>query len=243
MNTLKKALELAERGVAVFPCNAKKAPMIEGGFKNASTDPAQIREWWRQWPQALIGVPTGVRFVVIDCDLQHPEAQGWYAKANLPLTRTHVTRSSGRHLLFKPHEGFGTISQGKLWRHVDTRGNGGYIVWWPAEGLEVLHGNVLAEVPEWIIKRLNPPATSAPVRPVTAKFTSRKIEGIVGTIATAPEGQRNAILHWGANRLAELVQQSILTAGDAFALAVEAGSRAGLPFAEASRTAKRIIKP
>ena len=68
--------------------------------------------------------------------------------------------------------------------------------------------------------------------------TSRKIEGIVGTIATAPEGQRNAILHWGACRLSELVHQSILTADDAFALAVEAGSRAGLPYAEASRTAK-----
>ena len=68
MSTLKKALELAERGIAVFPCNAKKAPMIEGGFKNAGTDPATIKEWFRK-PDTLIGVPTGERFVVIDCDL------------------------------------------------------------------------------------------------------------------------------------------------------------------------------
>ena len=138
-------------------------------------------------------------------------------------------------------------SAGKIWPHIDTRGAGGYIIWWPAEGLEVLHKNVLAEIPEWIIKKLNPPepkfVSALAPPPITETFARRKIEGIVGTIATAPEGQRNAILHWGACRLSELVHQSILTAGDAFAIAVEAGSRAGLPFAEASRTAKRIIKP
>jgi hypothetical protein len=238
------ALDLADRGIPVFPCNSKKRPLIEGGFKNASTDHATVEEWCREFPDALVGVPTGDRFVVIDCDLQHPEAQQWYAKANIPLTRKHVTKSGGGHLLFKPHADF-KCSAGKVWPHIDTRGAGGYVIWWPAEGLEVLHGNVLAEVPEWIIKRLNPPAPAPmPVRPIrTVRGAGRKIEGIVGTIATAPQGQRNAILHWGACRLAELVHQSILTAGDAFVIAVEAGSRAGLPYAEASRTAKRIIKP
>jgi hypothetical protein len=40
-----------------------------------------------------------------------------------------------------------------------------------------------------------------------------------------------------------MVQQSILTAGEAFAIAVEAGIRTGLPYVEVSRTAKRILKP
>jgi hypothetical protein len=242
MNALEHALALAGKGIAVFPCSDKKIPLIKGGFKNASTDPAQIREWWRQWPQALIGMPTGARFVVIDCDLQHAEALEWYAKANIPLTRNHTTRSGGRHLFFKPDERVG-CSAGKLWPHIDTRGKGGYIIWWPAAGLEVMHKNVLAEVPEWIVKKLNPPAPKfEPSRPVTVTSARRKLEGIVGTIATAPEGQRNAILHWGACRLSELVQQSIISRTDAFSLAVEAGTRAGLPYAEAGRTVKRIIK-
>jgi hypothetical protein len=237
------ALKLAERGIAVFPCNDKKRPMIEGGFKNASTDPAQIKEWFRR-PGTLIGVPTGKRFVVIDFDLQHVSAQQFYARASLPLTRNHTTRSGGRHLLFRPDGRVGCTA-GKVWPNVDTRGNGGYIIWWPAEGFDVLHGGALAEIPEWIIKKLNPPEPEyRPAAPsLTVKSARAKIEGIAGTIATAPQGQRNAILHWGACRLAEAVQQSILTAGDAFAIAVEAGARAGLPFAEASRTAKRIIKP
>jgi hypothetical protein len=45
------ALDLAHRGIPVFPCNSKKRPLIEGGFKNASTDQAQIEEWCRQFPE------------------------------------------------------------------------------------------------------------------------------------------------------------------------------------------------
>jgi hypothetical protein len=245
MSKLKAALKLADRGIGVFPCGADKKPLTNHGFKDATTDPSQVREWWREHPDALVGTPTGDKFVVVDVDLQHPEAQHWYAQANLPLTRAHVTKSGGRHLLFKPDDRFGTISQGKLWPHIDTRGKGGYIIWWPADGLEVMHGGVFAEVPEWVFKRLEAKPDPLPVsrHPVTLQSSGRKIEGIVGAIATAPEGQRNALLHWGACRLSELVQQSILTAGDAFALAVEAGTRTGLPYVEVSRTAKRILKP
>jgi hypothetical protein len=246
MSTISEALKLAERGISLFPCGADKRPLTQNGFKDSSFDPAQVKEWWRRHPDSLVGVPTGEKFVVVDCDLQHAEAMHWYERANIPLTRKHVTKSGGRHLLFKPHDRFGSITAGKLWPHIDTRGKGGYIIWWPAEGLDVLNGGVLAEVPDWIIEWLESKPESEPLpvsRPVIVKSAHRKLEGIVGAIATAPEGQRNALLHWGVCRLSELVQQSILTAGDAFALAVEAGTRTGLPYVEVSRTAKRIIKP
>jgi hypothetical protein len=245
MSTASEALRLAERGIVVFPCGPDKKPLTKHGFKDAAADPAQVRGWWREFPNALIGVPTGERFVVVDCDLQHVEAMHWYEHANLPLTRAHVTKSGGRHLLFRADERVG-CSAGKIWPHIDTRGNGGYVIWWPAEGFEVLHGGVFTEVPAWIIKRLQSKPEPDPLlvsRPVTVKSAHRKVDGIIGAIATAPEGQRNSLLHWGACRLSELVQQSILTAGDALALAVEAGTRTGLPYAEVSRTAKRIIMP
>jgi hypothetical protein len=241
MNAHEKALALADAGVAVFPCNDKKRPMIEGGFKNASTDPALIKEWFRR-PDTLIGVPTGKRFVVIDFDLQHVPAQLAYARANLPLTRNHTTRSGGRHLLFRPDDRVGCTA-GKLWPNVDTRGKGGYIIWWPAEGLDVLHRNVLAEIPEWIIKKLNPPAPKfEPVRPVTVQSTGRQLDGIVRTIATAKQGERNGVLFWGACRLSELADQSIISRTDAFGLACEAARRAGLSQAESARTVKSAFR-
>jgi hypothetical protein len=245
MSTVFEALKLAERDISVFPCGSDKRPLTKNGFKDASVDPAKVKDWWRRHPDALVGVPTGEKFVVVDCDLQHREALGWYFDHAVRLvTRKHATRSGGKHLLFKPDDRVG-CSAGKIHPHIDTRGKGGYIIWWPAEGLEVLHGRVLAELPELIVERLirEPDPIPIPTRPVTRKSAKRQLDGIIGAIATAPEGQRNSFLHWGACRLSELVQQSILTAGDAFVLAVEAGSRTGLPYAEVSRTAKRIIKP
>ena len=236
-------LNLAAAGIHVFPCKNQprgeddKRPLTNHGFHDATTDAAQIRTWWRRWPDALIGVPTGARFVVLDLDLQYPQAQHWYSHANLPLTRTHVTRSGGRHLLFAPDERV-TCSAGKIAPHVDTRGHGGYIIWWPAEGLEVLHGGTLAAVPDWIIAKLNPPPLPpSPRPPISSALAQRQLDGILRTVVTASEGERNHVTFWAACRFAELVDQGVVGRDDAIALVTEAAGRAGLPHHEARRTA------
>jgi hypothetical protein len=248
MSKVSEALKLVDRGIAVFPCDPtpdpnkdnkpKKTPLTKHGFKDSTADPAQIREWWREYPDALIGVPTGDRFVVIDCDLHHRRALGWYFDHAVRLiTRKHTTGSGGTHLLFRPHAGFGTISAGKIAPHIDTRGIGGYIIWWPAEGLEVLHGNVLAEVPDWIIRKLETPKAAEYVpRPITVTSVCRSIEGIIRMIATATPGERNGKLFWGANRLKDAADQSIISHSDAMGLALEAATRCGLPYVEARKT-------
>jgi hypothetical protein len=73
---LSAALDYAARGWPVFPCSpVDKAPLIDGGFKSASKNPRQIRRWWRQFPKAMIGVPTGPETGnVIDLDLGDPPA-------------------------------------------------------------------------------------------------------------------------------------------------------------------------
>jgi hypothetical protein len=112
---LQAALELARHGVPVFPCRADKVPLVKlgPGFKDATTNPDLIKEWWSKWPDALVSVRTGIKFAVLDIDCaKHVEAAQWYGKANLPLTRTHVTRSGGRHLLFQPDERFRCTSAG-----------------------------------------------------------------------------------------------------------------------------------
>src|SRR5262249_19032390 len=149
-------------------------------------DPDQIAACWARWQEALIGVPTGIKFVVLDIDCgKHVEAAQWYGRANLPLTRTHITRSNGRHLLFKPDARVGN-SVSKICRGVDTPGPGGYIIWWPASGLDVLHGMTLAPMPEWIIKALEPPppiVLGSPRKVQTSAQAQRKLEGIIRAIA------------------------------------------------------------
>jgi hypothetical protein len=234
------ALALVEqRGLPVFPCKAAdKTPYTPRGFKNASTDPVRIQCWWSRWPDALIGVPTGIRFVVIDVDLQYREAQQWYARANIPVTRTHVTRSGGRHILFQPNARV-RCSAGKIWRHVDTRGDGGFIIWWPACSLEVLHADILAPVPDWIIRALEQSkADRRPLKAVDLDKTPAIVAGIVRIIAGAREGERNQVCFWGACRLAELIDQKVIDRDDALDIAVEAASRAGLPHTEALRTVR-----
>ena len=243
MSIVHEALALARRGVPVFPCGDNKSPLTPHGFKDASTDPDLITTWWSRWPDALIGVPTGGKFVVLDIDCgKHVEAAEWYGKANLPITRTHITRSNGRHLLFQPDDRVRNTA-GKICRGVDTRGHGGYIVWWPAHGFDVLHDDVLAPLPEWIIKALGPPPP--PIMPPREMQTSgqaqRKIDGIIRTIAGAREGERNAVAFWGAARLAEMVAQSLISSADAIDIATEAASRAGLPYQEARRTAQSAL--
>jgi bifunctional DNA primase/polymerase-like protein len=192
------ALRLAERGVPLFPCkSSNKHPYTLRGFKEATTDPALISEWCRIFSDALIGVPAGDRFVVVDIDLQHAEAQQWFSRADLSTTRTHLTRSGGRHLFFRADDRVG-CTIGKIWPHIDTRGKGGYIIWWPAEGFEVLHADVLAEVPDWIVEKLREPEQPDYV-PRAITVTCRGIEGIIRIIATASPGERNGKLFWGAN--------------------------------------------
>jgi Bifunctional DNA primase/polymerase, N-terminal len=246
---IKKALALAAKDIPVFPCKNlprhedDKKPHTAHGFKDATTDVGIVEAWWKQWPDALIGTPTGHRFVVLDIDLaKHVEAQEWYSKANLPTTRTHVTRSTGRHLLFKPRADFG-CSSSKIHRGIDTRGLGGYIIWWPAHGLDVLHGNVLAEVPEWLTPKLNPPDTTSVV-----PFARRQLRGdhdlepIIRVILRAKEGERNSSTFWAACRLAEHVQSGQVSRGDMIDLVVEAASRTGLSRAEARSIANSALR-
>jgi Bifunctional DNA primase/polymerase, N-terminal len=241
-----EALKLARRGIPVFPCCPRtKTPLVATGFKAATADADTVHEWWAEHGDALIGVPTGDKFVVVDVDLQHGDALAWLEqnRHRLPLTRTHSTRSGGKHYLFAPTNKV-RCSAGKLGPHVDTRGHGGYIIWWPACGFEVLHGGVLAEVPEWVLTQLHPPRPAARESFLSSRGyePDRSIDGIIRKIAGAQEGERNHIAFWGACRFAGLVQQGKLTEGDAINIIIEAASRAGLYPDEVRRTAQSAFR-
>jgi hypothetical protein len=58
------------------PAKHPVGPLVPHGLHDATTDPDQIREWWGQYPEANIGMPTGkwTGVVVLDVD---PEKGGF----------------------------------------------------------------------------------------------------------------------------------------------------------------------
>jgi hypothetical protein len=68
---LHHAIALATRGMAVFPCLPRsKQPATPHGFKDATTDPAIIEQWWRTDLSYNVGIATGKasNVFVIDVD-------------------------------------------------------------------------------------------------------------------------------------------------------------------------------
>ena len=231
----------------VFPCLESKAPACPHGFKDATRDPAAIRELWRLYPGPLVGVPTGAvsGFDVLDVDPKNGGREWFEAhRSRLPATRVHRTRSGGVHVLFRHFIGLRS-SAGKIAPGVDVRANGGYIIWWPFERLKAI-GNldILAEWPLWLLPSLmtpqSPPrAFETSRREVLSErrtITDRAIEGVLRTVATAPEGQRNSITYWAAHRLREAVAEGAIGAGLAHEILLEAAARAGLHRQEVERT-------
>ncbi len=154
--TLQTALALAQAGISVFPCKENKAPATRRGFKDASCDPEVIKGWFAK-PGRLIGVPTGKTndLFVVDVD---PNGLEWLNEnqAELDSKCIHSTRR-GKHLLYRyPSDGASLKNTaGRLALGVDTRGEGGYIIWWPAEGLPVEGAFPrIGDPPEWIIRAL-----------------------------------------------------------------------------------------
>lgn len=109
-----------------------KHPMVSGGVYSATTDEVEVRAWWGRWPQANIGIATGMisRFIVLDVDVKGggDEALADYleGKPALPDTQIAITGSGGKHILFK-HPGVKVPNKVRIAPGLDIRGDGGYI--------------------------------------------------------------------------------------------------------------------
>jgi hypothetical protein len=159
MTFLDTALDYAARGWHVFPLKENgKAPAINGGFKNATTDPDRIRAWWDQNPRYNIGIAIGAvsGFVVLDTDNEQAE-EHVLLQGDVP-TLTQAT-AHGKHRLYQ-HPG-GKVSNRAALHGVtglDVRGDGGYIVAAPSvhpSGAVYAweNDNGLAPLPEWVTRK------------------------------------------------------------------------------------------
>ena len=138
----KIALKLVRLGLPVLPCNSGridskkvKAPLVANGFYSATLEIEQLALWWRQWPDALVGIPTGrasgISVLDGDVDKETEKNIGEQQIVNLGLSHPRAlivnTPSGGIHYYFRHVDGVRS-STGKIASNIDVRGDGGYII-------------------------------------------------------------------------------------------------------------------
>ncbi|WP_406690545.1 bifunctional DNA primase/polymerase [Saccharopolyspora sp. ID03-671] len=232
---MRVALEAAAVGKHVFPLQPRaKKPAIGDWETTATTDPDQIRAWWRRAPHN-VGIACGPSgLLVVDLDIAHatsPHAEsdpavgtGYAGLAVLAAeagerfpdhTYTVATPSGGQHLYFTSPAGVELrCSVGRLGRWIDTRGAGGYVV---AAGSVGPHGRYqvqrdlpIAPLPQWITGLLAPhPATASTELRLPPERAAAYIAAVVraetDNVARAVTGQRHHVLLKAAGALGRLV--------------------------------------
>jgi hypothetical protein len=154
-----------------------KHPLVRHGIHDASMDPAQLQDWWQRWPQANVGLATGIVFDALDIDGPAGLAALRQLAPTVELRFTGplvATGGGGWHHWFTP-TGLGNRPPRGL-AHVDWRGKGGCVLAPPsrhASGgsyrwLRNLDQVSLPEVPAALRARLDPDPptpTGRPTRP------------------------------------------------------------------------------
>lgn len=252
------AAHVADCGIPVFPCVPRgKQPLTVHGFQDASTDSDVVRSWWRRWPGANIGVPTGSAggVDVVDVDVhgiwsgfgaferarQVGLVEGWAWLVRTP--------SGGLHAYFLRT----TATDQRSWQvpsqHIDFRGDGGYVIVPPSRALTddgvdhhyrliavaEHHGPTHVDAPE-LRGFLDPPRRLRP--PPDVPSISRAPDKLAAWVASRPEGARNGGLFWAACRMAEDGHDLSSTTS----LLGQSAQAAGLPEAEALATIRSAFR-
>jgi hypothetical protein len=272
---LDAALGYAARGIPVYPvhwprptqggtslaCSCwhgaacdrpAKHPLVRHGIHDATCDPAQLEDWWQRWPQANIGLATGIMFDTLDIDgpvglaaLRQltPAADPWLPG---PVVRTG---GGGWHYWFAP-TGLGNRPPRGL-AHVDWRGIGGCVLAPPsrhASGrtyrwVRGLNQARLPEVPTALRALLDPdpPTPTRPAGPdwqpaLGHPYGRRVLAAELAALGRATPGQRNHTLNRTAFKVYRYVATGVLQEEQVMAAFTQAALAIGLDPAETGRT-------
>ena len=237
---LRQALAYARCGWPVFPClPGQKIPATRHGYRDATTDQEQIRDWFGRGFGWNLAIATGTPGPdVLDID-QHGAAGNGYAAFNT-LRRAGLvdgaaayvrTPAGGMHAYFT---GSGHHNGRLPSHHLDFRSAGGYIVAPPSQvngkPYYVIarpggRGSLNWDAVTRLLERQRQPHQALP-RPAQGLGRTH----LARWVASQSEGNRNAGLFWAANRALDAD-----LAADLSPLAV-AARQAGLGDKEIART-------
>ena len=118
---INKALEYLKAGASVIPAGNDKIPLIPWKeYQNRLPTEIEIKDWWKKYPNANIGIVTGKisNLIVVDVERGGSISQ-------FPETDTVETGGGGWHLYYSyiPFE-----NKTRIFPLTDIRGDGGYVV-------------------------------------------------------------------------------------------------------------------
>jgi len=183
------ALRHAGLGRRVLPLEpGGKGPcgrLVPRGVHDATTDAGRIRAWWEAEPAANVGVAMGGGLVGVDEDPRNggDVSLGAAVAENGPLpgTLTTVTPGGGHHYVFACDASLKIGCRTGLWRGVDIKGEGGYLVGAGSvlETGRVYEGDLdtpVADAPGWLLGEL----AGAPARVKQADGTPTRSKRVRG---------------------------------------------------------------
>jgi hypothetical protein len=149
---IEAAIDFAKAGCFIFPAKfaAKQkrshtsAEKSNGNPWGYTRDPDEIHQYWKRWPRAAIGLPTGVvnGLFVVDVDTlvghDHDGRESLIKLeikyGSLPRTRMAESPTGSRHYYYKQPLGVRIpCNASKLGPGIDVRGDGGFVMAPPSD--------------------------------------------------------------------------------------------------------------
>ena len=243
---LNVALSLAAAGTPVFPCRPEnKRPFTSNGFKAASVFPHVLQRWWSDWPDALVGMPTGERTGVWVLDMDAHKGATEADLQSLPPTRTVRTRSGGKHFYFR-HVGLGN-SPGRLPAAWDVRGQGGFVLVPGNPGYTLERELPPADAPEWLLAMIRPkPYVPRPSQPYAAgqhdHYVDAALRSELAALSGAAAGSRGTVLNRTSFTLGTFVGAGALDRSEAEHGLLDAAQGCGLIAVDGERAVRATIR-
>lgn len=218
---VRAARDLIREGQPVFPCRTEgeraKRPFTKNGLKDATLDFEQVKTWWRNQPTAAIGIPTGVKWDVLDVDIK----ESIDGRVHLPYLqrlgllegckRVVRTPSGGWHLYFLASGA--TTNKASAVLGLDVRGLGGYVLAPPSYIDTDDHAGAYEDLGEteessddpllWdlIVSALSP-VNMDTKKPIDLLPSERRasVAALREWLLNRQSGERNNALHWAVCR-------------------------------------------
>lgn len=269
------ALSYTARGWPCFPCRHKdeeavdrvtgqtkydpetgeveilkvKTPITDSGFKAATRFEHIIRRWWKDNPDAMVGIPTGEKIGawVLDVDPRHDGHLTLESLEEehepLPATLSATTAGGGKHYYFKFTEG--VRNRGNFGPGLDVRGVGGFVI---APGSVTAAGgryewdNDLEPVdaPAWlldlVVRREQPAHIPTGTAHTNSAYVNAAVDRELADLASTGMGNRNNKLNDAAFALGTFVGAGALAESEARALLQDVARGWGRDWARCCKT-------